>query len=144
MPTRTATAHWEGGLANGKGQAVLKSSGQGSFDVSFPTRAADEANGHTSPEELLGAAHAACFAMQLSGVLEEAGTPPQSLDVSADVTLAPGGAGFIVKGIKLTLRGTADGVSADDFAAAAEKAKQICPVSAALAGTEITLDAALA
>jgi len=140
MPTRTATAHWEGGLEDGKGTTSLSSSGLGTYDYSFPTRAADDANGTTSPEELLGAAHAACYAMQLSGVLGEAGTPPQSLDVSADVTLSPGGAGFIIKGIALKLSGSAEGASEEDFKAAAEKAKEICPVSAALTGTTITLE----
>jgi osmotically inducible protein OsmC len=145
MPTRTARTAWTGTLQEGKGQVDLVSSGAGSYEVSFPKRAADEAGGTTSPEELIAAAHSSCFAMQLSAVIAEAGGTPVSLDVSADVTLRPDPAGgFRISGIALTVRGQVDGLDADGFAEAANAAKLTCPVSKALTGTEITLDAALA
>ena len=90
MPTRSATTTWSGGLQDGSGRVELTSSKVGSYDVSFPRRAADDAEGVTSPEELIAAAHSACYAMQFSALLGEAGGKDISLDVSADVTLAPG------------------------------------------------------
>ena len=144
MPTRTARTAWNGTLEQGAGQVELSSSEVGTFDVSFPKRAADDAGGTTSPEELIAAAHSSCFAMQLSAFVAEAGGTPQSLDVSADVTLGPDPAGgFRITGIALTVRGEVEGLDADGFAAAAQKAKENCPVSKALAGTDITLDAGL-
>jgi lipoyl-dependent peroxiredoxin len=138
--TRTAKAHWEGSLMDGKGVVALESSGLGSFDISWPARTEPPA-GLTSPEELIAAAHSSCFSMAFSHALAQAGTPPQSLDTSADVTFEPGTG---ITGIHLTVRGTVPGISAEDFAAAAEDAKVNCPVSQALTGTTITLDAALA
>lgn len=144
MPTRTARTAWNGSLEQGAGQVELSSSQVGTFDVSFPKRAADDAGGTTSPEELIAAAHSSCFAMQLSALVAEAGGTPQSLDVTADVTLGPDPAGgFRITGIALTVRGEVEGLDADGFAAAARKAKDSCPVSKALTGTEITLDAGL-
>ena len=144
MPTRTARTAWNGSLQEGSGQTELTSSGVGTFDVSFPKRAADEADGTTSPEELIAAAHSACFAMQLSANIAEAGGTPQSLDVTADVSLGPDKAGgFRLTGIKLTVRGEVEGLDAAGFEKAAQAAKEGCPVSKALAGTTITLDAAL-
>ncbi|HWJ84886.1 MAG TPA: OsmC family peroxiredoxin [Cellulomonas sp.] len=141
MPTRSAHTAWKGGLADGSGQTELTSSGVGTFDVSFPKRAADDAGGTTSPEELIAAAHSACFAMQLSAVLAEAGGTPVSLDVTADVTLRPDPAGgFRISGIVLKVSGEVDGLDADGFAAAAQAAKATCPVSKALTGTDITLE----
>ena len=129
----------------GAGQVELTSSGVGTYDVSFPKRAADEAGGTTSPEELIAAAHSSCYAMQLSAFIAEAGGTPQTLDVTADVTLGPDRAGgFAITGIKLTVRGEVDGLDAAGFEKAAQAAKDGCPVSKALAGTTITLDAALA
>ena len=120
---------------------VLASSGVGSYEVSFPRRAADDAGGVTSPEELIAAAHSACFAMQFSALLGGAGGSSPALEVSADVTLGPDPAGgFRISGIKLTVSGSAEGVSAEDFARIAGEAKAACPVSKALAGTEISLD----
>jgi len=140
MPTRTARTTWTGGLEDGTGNVQLVSSGVGSYDVSFPRRAADDAGGVTSPEELIAAAHTACFAMQFSGLLGAAGGSNQSLDVQADVTLRPDPAGgFRISGITLTVSGSADGVSAGQFASIAEEAKRGCPVSKALSGTEIIL-----
>ena len=138
--TRNATTHWEGSLADGAGQVTLESSGVGTFDVSWPSRA-EEPNGKTSPEELIAAAHSSCFSMAFSAGLGKAGTPPTSLDVSAAVTFQPGEG---ITGIHLTVRGTVPDISEDDFVAAAEAAKVGCPVSKALTGTTITLDAALA
>ncbi|GAA1875200.1 OsmC family peroxiredoxin [Lapillicoccus jejuensis] len=145
MPTRTARTAWTGTLQEGTGVVELVSSDQGRFDVSFPKRAAEDADGTTSPEELIAAAHSSCFAMQLSALIAEAGGTPQSLDVSADVSLGPDKAGgFRLTGIALTVRGQVDGLDADGFAKAADAAKASCPVSKALTGVDITLDAQLA
>src|SRR5471030_2010688 len=108
--TRTARAHWEGSLMEGAGQVALESSGAGTFDVSWPSRA-EQANGKTSPEELLGAAHATCFSMALSHALAQAGTPPTSMDTSASVTFQPGTG---ITGIVLTVSGTVPGITADE------------------------------
>ncbi len=145
MPTRTARAAWNGTLQDGSGQVELSSSKVGTYDVSFPKRAAEDAGGTTSPEELIAAAHSACYAMQLSAFIAEAGGTPQSLDVTAAVSLGedPAG-GFRLTGITLTVRGEVEGLDSDGFVAAAEKAKAGCPVSKALTGVDITLDAALA
>jgi lipoyl-dependent peroxiredoxin len=144
MPTRTARTAWNGTLQDGGGQVELTSSKVGTYDVSFPKRAADEAGGTTSPEELIAAAHSSCFAMQLSADVAEAGGTPVALEVTADVSLGPDPAGgFRLTGIALTVRGEVEGLDADGFHAAAEKAKAGCPVSKALTGVEITLDAAL-
>jgi len=140
MPTRTARTTWTGGLLDGAGTVALVSSGVGSYEVSFPKRAAEDADGTTSPEELIAAAHSACFAMQFSAMLGNAGGRGQALDVSADVSLGPDPAGgFRITGIVLNVSGSADGISADDFAMIAEQAKSACPVSKALTGTEISL-----
>jgi osmotically inducible protein OsmC len=138
--TRKATTHWEGNLLKGKGEVALESSGIGTYEVSWPSRA-EEPNGKTSPEELIAAAHSSCFSMALSNGLDKAGTPPEALDTSAEVTFQPG---VGITGIKLSVRGRVPGISAEDFATAAEDAKKNCPVSQALTGTTITLDAALA
>jgi lipoyl-dependent peroxiredoxin len=144
MPTRTARTAWDGGLEDGSGQVELSSSKVGTYDVSFPRRAAESADGYTSPEELIAAAHSACYAMQLSADIAQAGGTPVSLDVKADVSLGPDPAGgFHLTGITLTVRGEVEGLDAAGFARAAEAAKAGCPVSKALTGVEITLDAAL-
>ena len=144
MPTRTARTAWNGSLQEGSGQVELTSSGVGTYEVSFPRRSAEEAGGATSPEELIAAAHSSCYAMQLSALVAQAGGTPQALDVKADVSLGedPAG-GFRLTGIALTVRGEVDGLDAAGFAEAAEAAKAGCPVSKALTGVEITLDAAL-
>jgi osmotically inducible protein OsmC len=145
MPTRTARTAWNGTLQEGSGQTELTSSGVGTYEVSFPKRAAEDADGTTSPEELIAAAHSACYAMQLSAFVAEAGGTPQSLEVRADVTLDkdPAG-GFRISGIKLTVEGEVEGLDAAGFEKAAQAAKTGCPVSKALTGTDITLDASLA
>lgn len=138
--TRTASTHWDGSLFEGSGRVTMESSGIGTFDVSWPARA-EEPQGKTSPEELIAGAHSACFSMALSNGLAKAGTPPTSLDTSAAVTFVPGTG---ITGIHLTVVGVVPGVDNDGFAAAAEAAKAGCPVSQALAGTTITLEASLA
>src|SRR5579875_65445 len=144
MPTRTARTAWNGTLQEGSGQVELTSSKVGTYEVSFPRRAADDAGGVTSPEELIAAAHSSCYAMQLSSLVAQAGGTPQSLDVQADVSLGPDPAGgFRITGIKLTVRGEVEGLDEAGFKEAADAAKAGCPVSKALTGTEITLDAAL-
>jgi osmotically inducible protein OsmC len=144
MPTRTARTAWNGSLETGEGQVELTSSKLATFDVSFPKRASEEANGFTSPEELLAAAHSACYAMQFSAVLGAAGGTIEALDVKADVTLAPDPAGgFKLSGIHLTVSGEVTGIDDAAFQAAALDAKSTCPVSKALTGVPITLDATL-
>ena len=141
MPTRSARTIWTGGLQDGTGTTELVSSGVGRYEVSFPRRAAEEAGGVTSPEELIAAAHTACFAMQFSAMLGDAGGSGQALDVDAQVSLGPDPAGGIrITGIKLTVRGSAEGVTAEKFAEVAEQAKRSCPVSKALTGTDISLE----
>jgi osmotically inducible protein OsmC len=137
--TRTANTHWEGSLTEGAGTVKLATSGVGTYDVTWASRAED-ANGKTSPEELIAAAHSSCFSMALSNILNKGGTPPQALDTQADVSFQPGEG---ITGIHLTVVGRVDGLSDVDFVAAAEDAKENCPVSQALTGTKITLDATL-
>jgi osmotically inducible protein OsmC len=144
MATRTARTAWTGTLQEGSGQVELASSGLATYDVSFPKRTADAADGTTSPEELIAAAHSSCFAMQLSGNIGRAGGTPKSLDVQADVSIGPDPAGGLhLTGITLTVRGEVEGLDEAGFLEAAEGAKAGCPVSKALTGVEITLDAAL-
>jgi osmotically inducible protein OsmC len=145
MPTRSARTAWNGGLQDGSGQVELTSSGVGTYEVSFPKRAADDADGTTSPEELVAAAHSACFAMSLSNEVAKAGGTPVALEVGADVTLGPDPAGgFRISGIKITVRGEVEGLDADGFQKAAQAAKSGCPISKALAGVDdISLDASL-
>jgi osmotically inducible protein OsmC len=140
--TRTSKTHWEGSLMEGAGQVALESSGVGTYDVTWASRA-NEANGKTSPEELIAAAHSACFAMSLSNEIGKAGGTPQALDVSADVTLGQKDGGLAITRIALTVRAEVEGLDADAFQQAAQTAKAGCPVSKALAAVDITLDAAL-
>ena len=143
MPIRTAKTTWNGGLEDGTGTVELTSSGVGTYEVSFPKRAADDAGGTTSPEELIAAAHTACYAMQFSALLGAAGGTEPSLQVRADVRLGPDPAGGLrIGGVKLTVGGSAAGVDQQAFAKIAEDAKNSCPVSKALTGTEITLEIA--
>ncbi|WP_380173825.1 OsmC family peroxiredoxin [Kineococcus sp. DHX-1] len=144
MPTRTARTAWNGTLEQGSGQVELSSSKVGTYDVSFPKRAADDAGGTTSPEELIAAAHSSCYAMQFSALLAEAGGTPENLEVVADVSLGPDSAGgFKLTGIALKVTGEVSGIDAAKFAEVAQAAKETCPVSKALTGVEITLEASL-
>ncbi|MEU9332488.1 OsmC family protein [Streptomyces sp. NPDC048290] len=138
--TRSAHTVWDGNLLAGSGVVTFDSSGIGEYPVSWPSRA-EAANGKTSPEELIAAAHSSCFSMALSHGLAGAGTPPTRLTTSADVTFQPGTG---ITGIHLTVAGKVPGIDEEAFVAAAENAKANCPVSQALAGTTITLSAKLA
>jgi osmotically inducible protein OsmC len=142
MTVRSASAHWDGNLFEGKGTVHLDSSGLATFDVSWPRRT-EEAEGWTSPEELIGAAHAACYSMAFSNELAKAGGTPQYVDVKADVTFGKTDNGSGITGIHLTVRGSVEGLDAAAFEKAAQAAKVGCPVSKALTGTTITLDATL-
>jgi osmotically inducible protein OsmC len=126
--TRKASAIWNGTLLEGKGTVDLVSSGAGTFNVSWPARS-QEPNGLTSPEELLGAAHAACFSMALSNGLAKAGTPATELRTSAEVDFLPGTG---ITEIRLTVSGDVPNLDAVGFRIAAESAKVNCPVSQAL------------
>lgn len=139
---RTMSTTWHGSLLEGAGTIAAAGSGAfGALDVSWAART-EAPDGKTSPEELIAAAHSACFSMALSHGLAQAGTPADRLVTSATVTFVPGEG---ITRIALVVRGTVPGVDAEAFAAAAEDAKVGCPVSKALTGVpEITLDAALA
>jgi osmotically inducible protein OsmC len=145
MPTRTARTAWNGSLELGSGQVELSSSGAGTYEVSFPRRAADDAAGVTSPEELIAAAHSSCYAMQLSALVAEAGGTPQSLEVTAQVSLGPDSerGGFMLTGIELTVTGEVEGLDAAAFEKVAQDAKATCPVSKALTGVQVRLEATL-
>ena len=138
--TRTAHTVWNGDLMTGAGNTTLDSSGLGNFDVTWKARA-EAAEGKTSPEELIAAAHSACFSMAFSNALAQAGHTAEEINTKADVTFQPGTG---ITGSHLTLAARVPGISADDFQRLAEEAKTGCPVSAALTGIEITLDATLA
>jgi lipoyl-dependent peroxiredoxin len=140
---RRAEVTWNGSLLEGSGTIDSSTSGViGGQTVSWKARSTDEAGGSTSPEELIAAAHAACFSMALSSGLSKEGHPPDELKTSATVTFQPGEG--IVK-IALAVEGNVPGIDAAAFQAAADVAKENCPVSKALAGVpEITLAATLA
>jgi osmotically inducible protein OsmC len=145
MPAvRRAEATWSGALATGSGSVSGVSSGTFSdLPVSWASRT-ETADGRTSPEELVAAAHASCFAMAFSADLGRAGTPPERLDVSADVTFDKVEAGWRVVSSALTVRGVVPGMSSADFIAAAEATRDGCPISVALAGNvALSVDAAL-
>jgi len=138
---RSASAVWQGDLINGSGTIAQAPSGAfGPLDVSWSSRA-EEPNGKTSPEELIAAAWTSCFAMALANGLAKGGNPPEKLETSATVTFQPGEG--IIRGA-LTVRGTVPGLDDDGFRAAAEDAKENCPVSIALSGIpDVSLDARL-
>jgi lipoyl-dependent peroxiredoxin len=142
MTHRTANVTWSGSLMDGNGTIESVDSGAfGPLDVTWASRTEDP-KGLTSPEELIAAAHAACFSMALSHGLAQAGTPPSRLDTSATVTFVPGTG---ITRIALVARGSVPGIDATGFAEAAAAAKEGCPVSKALAAVpEITLEASLA
>jgi lipoyl-dependent peroxiredoxin len=142
MPDRIATTRWTGDLTTGSGTVTLVSSGAGGFTFSLPTRAG-EANGQTSPEELVAAAHSACYSMQLSALLTAAGTPPERIDTTVTVSQNPRDGAYLITEIRVVVLAAVPGADEEGFRLAAEKAKEICPVSVALSGTVITLDAEL-
>jgi osmotically inducible protein OsmC len=133
--TRKASTIWNGSLLDGSGIVTMNSSGIGPFDVSWPARSA-EPDGDTSPEELIAAAHASCFAMAFSHALTEAGTPPTQLRTAAEVDFQPG---VGITEIRLHVSGDVPGLDATGFEAAANAAKDGCPVSQALKAVPITL-----
>lgn len=137
---RQAHTIWEGNLTEGTGTVTFDSSGIGDYAVSWPSRA-EQANGKTSPEELIAGAHSSCFSMALSHGLSQAGTPPTRLNTQAEVTFQPGTG---ITGIHLTVQGEVPGLDEAGFVKAAEDAKANCPVSQALSGTTISLSASLA
>ncbi len=140
---RTAEATWNGDLMSGSG--TIESVGSGSFGplpVTWASRAEPESSGRTSPEELIAAAHSACFSMALANVLAKAGSPPESLSTVARVTFVPGTG---ITRSELVVEGTVRGVDGDAFVAAANDAKENCPVSQALKGNvELAVTARLA
>ncbi len=136
MAARTAEAHWTGNLTEGKGRIKVQSA---TLDAPYDFRARTADGKGTNPEELIGAAHAGCFTMQLSALLGAAGFTATSLKTVAKVHLEKAGAGFEIPRIELELEGKVPGMSAADFTKQAEIAKATCPVSKALAGTKISL-----
>jgi lipoyl-dependent peroxiredoxin len=140
--TRTARASWQGDLDGGGGRIGV---GSGAYEGPFTLRArVEDVERSTNPEELIGAAHAGCFTMSLANLLTEAGHSPADLQTTAKVRLEQLDTGFAITNIALNTVGEVPGVDADTFAQLAQQAKDTCPVSRALAGTEITLEARLA
>jgi osmotically inducible protein OsmC len=140
--TRTAKASWQGDLAEGGGRIGV---GSGAYEGPFTLRArVEDVERSTNPEELIGAAHAGCFTMSLANLLTESGHPPADLQTTAKVRLEQLDTGFAITNIALATVGDVPGVDADAFARMAQQAKDTCPVSRALAGTEITLEARIA
>ncbi len=137
--TSEARTQWSGSLVEGSGSTALVSSGAATFDVTWAARSEGQ-TGITNPEELLGAAHSACYSMALSHALSGAGTPPESLDVTAAVTFVPGEG---VTGSHLLVSASIPGMDEQTFHGFAEDAKANCPISKALAGVPITLEATL-
>jgi osmotically inducible protein OsmC len=139
---RKANVTWKGSLMDGAGTITSTTSGAiGEQRVSWAARSEDAHAGMTSPEELIAAAHAACFSMALSAGLARAGTPPEELQTSATVTFQPGEG---ITKIALTVEADVPGIDENGFLEAAQTAKENCPVSQALAAVpEITLDARL-
>lgn len=138
--TSEATTLWFGSLLEGSGTTSLDSSDAGEFPVTWAARS-EGVPGRTNPEELLGAAHSACYSMALSHALSQAGHAPESLQVTAAVTFVPGEG---ITGSHLLVSAKIPGLSAEEFQAFADEAKTGCPVSAALTGIAITLEASLA
>ncbi len=138
MPVRKAQAHWEGKLRDGRGRMRL---GSGAWEgpYSFVSRFQDGQG--TNPEELIGAAHAGCFSMAFAKALEDAGFPARRIDTTAEVTLEAVAGGFGITAIHLRTTADVPGISGPEFERVAQAAKTGCPVSKALAGTRIELDA---
>ena len=141
MPTRSADATWTGNLPDGNGTMALES---GAYEGAYSFRSRFEDGAGSNPEELIAAAHAGCYSMALSNVLDEAGYDPEAVDTTADVTLRMVDEEPTITGIHLNTEATVPDIDDDAFQEHAEAAKEGCPVSKALAGTEITLDASLA
>lgn len=140
---RRAHATWEGDLRSGAGTFDVGSGAISGQEVTFASRF-EQSGGKTSPEELIAAAHATCVSMALANGLAQAGHPPTKLEADAVCTLDQTDAGFRITAMQLTVRGQVDGIGEDEFQAAAQQAKEGCPISNALGGVEISLEAALA
>ncbi len=137
--TRTASASWQGTVPEGGGRLAL---GSGALEAPFTLKArVEDVEQATNPEELIAAASAGCYTMSLADLLSSAGHPPDDLQTRARLRLEQTDAGFRITRIELQTTGEVAGVDADEFAALAEQAKATCPVSLALAGTEITVQA---
>jgi lipoyl-dependent peroxiredoxin len=141
MAIRKASAQWEGTITEGGGQIAL---GSGAYEGPYSFQSRFEEGAGTNPEELIGAAHAGCFSMALSGVLTGAGTPPERIETDARVSIVKQGEGFAINKIQLVTRGRVPGIDQDAFQQAAQTAKETCPVSVALGGVpDISLEATL-
>lgn len=140
MPVRTAEAEWKGNLAEGQGRMKL---GSGGYDGPFTFKSRMESGPGTNPEELIGAAHAGCFSMAFSHQLASAGFTPKRIHTKANVRFEKTDAGFAISQIALETEGEVPGISEAKFLELAEAAKKGCPVSKALAGTNIALNARL-
>ncbi|MEW6117476.1 MAG: OsmC family protein [Nitrospirota bacterium] len=140
MPVRKAEAVWSGTLKNGKGTVKL---GSGAFEGAYSFASRFEEGTGTNPEELIGAAHAGCFSMALSLLLEQAGYKPERIHTTARVRIEKSGEGFNITSSELETEAEVPGIDEKKFMEQAEAAKKGCPVSQALAGTEITLKARL-
>lgn len=141
MPTRTSSATWTGSISEGSGTMRL---GSGAFEGAYDVPSRFEEGAGTNPEELIAAAHAGCYSMALSGALSRGGFDVESIETSADVTVEKQDAGWKITTVVLHTVGKVSGIDENTFLEHARTAKDNCPVSKALAGTEITLDASLA
>lgn len=142
MPTRNASATWEGGLQGGKGKGSFQGeSGAVGGGYTVGSRFAEEKG--SNPEELLAAAEAACFSMALAGNLEREGSSPERVHTEAACTVEKEGDGFTITTMRLRVRARVPGIEEEAFRRTAEKTKETCPVSRALKGVRIELDAAL-
>ena len=139
MPTRTADARWEGSLQEGRGSMKMAT---GAYEGPYSFQSRFEEGDGTNPEELIGAAHAGCFSMALSGGLGKAGYEPESVETTAKVHIDKQGEGFAITRIELDTKARVPGIDADEFQKQAEGAKENCPVSQAL-GVDISLNAEL-
>ena len=140
MPTRDGHARWEGGLKEGSGTVDTAS---GALSANYSASSRFEDGSGTNPEELVGAAHASCFSMALTNILESAGHQPAYVDTTAKVTVKAADGGFVIPTIELVTEAKVPGIDDADFHAHAETAKRECPLSKALAGPEISLQATL-
>ena len=141
MPTRTADARWQGSLQDGQGTMKMAT---GAYEGPYSFQSRFEEGDGTNPEELIGAAHAGCFSMALSGALGKAGYEPESVETIATVHLDKAGEGFKITRVQLDTKARVPGIDNDEFQKQAEGAKEACPVSQALGGVEISLNAELA
>lgn len=140
MPTRKATATWEGTLKRGNGSMAVES---GAFEVPYNFQSRFEEGDATNPEELIGAAHAGCFSMSLANKLDQAGYTPERVDTTAEVTVEQVEGAFAITTVVLTTEAAVSDVDEATFLEIAEDAKNGCPVSKALAGVDISLNATL-